>query len=80
MDVINNNVQNFKLLEGYSAETSGGILTMLEKSKVKDFINEHKEKYGQDVWIVGEVVKGSRKAVLRTDAKVINVKDTFLHM
>lgn len=46
MDAINNNVLNFKLLEGYSAETSGGIFCMISRDKVKDFMKEHKEVYG----------------------------------
>lgn len=46
MDVINNNILNFKLTSGYSAETSGGIFCMIEPSKVNDFVKEHKETYG----------------------------------
>ena len=68
----------FRLVEGYSAETSGGIFCMIEKDKVKDFVREHKEVYGQDVWIVGEVVKGTRKAIIRPDAEVISIKNSFL--
>ena len=41
-----NKIQNFKLLEGYSAETSGGIFCMMKKESVKDFMNESLEKYG----------------------------------
>jgi hypothetical protein len=37
---------DFKLMQGYSAETSGGILTMIRKSEAQDFVNEAKEKYG----------------------------------
>jgi hypothetical protein len=51
---------------------------MLEKDKVKDFVREHKEVYGQDIWIVGEVVKGARKAIIRKDYEIINIKDSFL--
>jgi len=51
---------NFKLREGYSAETSGGILTMLDPAKAKDFIAECEQDYGQEAWIVGKVVSGSR--------------------
>ena len=45
-DLINNNVSNFNLTSGLSAETSGGIFCMLEKSTVKDFQSELLEKYG----------------------------------
>ena len=57
---INNNVFNFKLLEGFSAETSGGIMCMISKDKVKDFRNELLEKYGQESWIIGDIVKGNK--------------------
>jgi len=51
---------DFKLREGYSAETSGGILTMLDPAKAKDFVAECEQDYGQKAWIVGKVVNGSR--------------------
>ena len=38
---VNKQIANFKLSEGYSAETSGGIFCMVEKDKVKDFVAEH---------------------------------------
>lgn len=31
-------VHNFKLVEGYSAETSGGLLICMEKSNATDFV------------------------------------------
>jgi hypothetical protein len=31
MDIINDNVHNFKLMTGYSAETSGGLLIIIPK-------------------------------------------------
>ena len=46
MDVINNEVLNFKLLDGYSAETSGGLFIMLPPEAAKDFIKEHRETVG----------------------------------
>jgi hypothetical protein len=83
MDVINEKVLNFRLTKGYSAETSGGILCMIESSKVKDFVNEHRERFGQDTWIVGEVTKSqtpnSPKAILREDLEIISIKESFLH-
>ena len=54
---INDNVLNFKLTTGYSAETSGGIFCMLDKSTVRDFQSELLEKYGQESWVVGEVTR-----------------------
>jgi selenide,water dikinase len=83
MEIINKHVLNFKLTEGYSAETSGGIFCMIEPSKVKDFVRDHKEVYGQDVWVVGEAVKAQDKekpkAVVRPDHEIIHIKESFLH-
>lgn len=78
MDVINDNILNFKLLTGHSAETSGGILCMISKDRAQDFIREHKEVYGQEAWIVGEVVKGSRKAVIQNKPDVLHIKESIL--
>lgn len=49
----------YRLLQGFAAETSGGIFCMIEPFKVKDFVTEHKERFGQDVWVVGEVTKSA---------------------
>lgn len=46
MDIINEHIRDFKLTKGYSAETSGGILCMIKKEKLKDFMNESLEVYG----------------------------------
>ncbi len=69
---------NFKVLTGLSAETSGGILTMINHNKARDFVNEASDKYGQEVWIVGKVVKGSKKALIAEDASVTSVSYSFL--
>ena len=69
---------DFKLMQGYSAETSGGILTMISKSKAQDFINEAKDKFGQTVWMVGKVVKGSKKAIIAEDCSVTDIQTSFL--
>lgn len=37
---------DFKVSGGYSAETSGGLLVMLEKSKAKDFMQAAKDEFG----------------------------------
>ena len=69
---------DFKVTGGYSAETSGGILAMLEPAKASDFIAELREVYGQDSWIVGEVTHGTRKARIESDVEVISVAESFL--
>ena len=77
MDKKVDGMPDFKVMQGYSAETSGGILTMLEPQKAKDFVSEMEQEHGHTSWIVGKVVSGSRKAVLREDATVIPV-DSFI--
>jgi len=37
MDIINNNVLDFKLMEGFSAETSGGLFTMVPPEALEGF-------------------------------------------
>ena len=46
MSVINEHIFNFRLTLGYSAETSGGLLVILDPSIVEDFIKEHRDVYG----------------------------------
>jgi len=70
---LDKTVVNFKLKEGFSAETSGGILMCIAKDKANDFIQEYKSLTGLDTWIVGEVVRGENKAVISSDAEVIEV-------
>lgn len=55
-DIINDYINDFKLKEGYSPETSGGILLALNKKHSKDFIKEMNDN-NECAWIVGEVVK-----------------------
>jgi len=69
---------NFRLMEGFSAETSGGILCMISKSKAEDFVREAQEEFGQEVWTVGKVVSGSKKAHIRPDIEVHSVTKSFL--
>jgi len=54
-------------MEGFSAETSGGILCMVAKENTADFMAEHMDRFGQETWIVGEVTKGTRMAQIRND-------------
>ena len=73
MDQQITGMHNFKVMEGFSAETSGGILCMISPDKVADFIRESQEVHGQTVWQVGKVVKGSRKAKINADVIPISI-------
>lgn len=64
---------NFKLLEGYSAETSGGLLVCMSKDVAGDFINELETLDGFPAWIIGDVIKGSRKAKIIKEFEIIEV-------
>eukprot|EP01135_Chromosphaera_perkinsii_P008269 Nk52_evm11s1224 gene=Nk52_evmTU11s1224 len=66
----------FKLKEGLSSETSGGLLVMLPKKQAGQFVNELYEMDGKmwKSWVVGEVVEATeRTAKIVPDAKVVDV-------
>lgn len=58
-------MHDFKVTEGFSAETSGGILTMMAPKDAREFIKASLGEFGQTTWIVGQVTKGSKQAILR---------------
>lgn len=66
-------LHDFKVKEGFSAETSGGIMTMMHPMNAREFIKEAASEYGQTTWIVGRVTKGSKKAILRDDVSVTQI-------
>lgn len=82
MEVINDQVFNFKLLEGYSAETSGGLLVMVPPDKVAAFQEDLEKEFGQKSWLVGEVVASAspedQHKLHFDDAKAINVDKSFM--
>ena len=47
----------FGLLEGRSAETSGGLLVILPAAAADAFVADISELDGQPAWVVGEVVE-----------------------
>eukprot|EP01139_Manchomonas_bermudensis_P025696 Amastigsp_a846303_22.p1 type:complete len:304 gc:universal Amastigsp_a846303_22:322-1233(+) len=68
-----NKVVDFKLLEGFSAETSGGLLIALPPSVVAAFVAELEGLDGWPVWVVGDVVDGSRTARFASELKVLEI-------
>ncbi len=56
-------ITNYKLFEGYAAETSGGLLIALEADKVQSFIQDMR-KEGLNAWEIGDVVEGNKEAVM----------------
>ncbi len=70
---MHDKVINYKLTEGYSAETSGGILMMVAPDKVDSLLKEFRQKENKDAWIIGEVVKGNRQAYIDPKYKILEV-------
>lgn len=65
-------VRDFKFKEGLAAETSGGLLISLPHDRADLFIQDM-NKQGKDAWKVGKIVKGTRKARITADARIIEI-------
>lgn len=63
----------FKLIQGYSAETSGGLLVALPQEHAQAYIDDMVKLDGQPAWIVGKVVAGTRQARLSPDLVLLDV-------
>jgi selenide,water dikinase len=71
---VNNQVFNFRLAVGYSAETSGGLLVSMPKENAQAYIQEILEVEGCPAWIIGDVVVDpNRKAVIVDDVQYLEV-------
>lgn len=68
-----NQVNNFKLMAGYSAETSGGLFIAMSKENAFKFIEEIQKEEGYTAWIIGDVVAGSKKASIIENPTIIDV-------
>lgn len=72
--LINNEVFNFRLMVGYSAETSGGLMISMPAEKAEGYIQELKELDNCDAWIIGKVIADeARKARIVEDVKILEV-------
>lgn len=68
-------ISGFKLLEGYSAETSGGLLMMVDKAKINDLQSELLEVHNEHSWIVGKITNTNGENQARVGKpEVIDVK------
>lgn len=71
---ISSSVGNmFQLLQGYSAETSGGLLFTISKEGAENLIKEIQEIEGCPAWIIGDVLEGERGAQIKQDPTIIHV-------
>eukprot|EP00970_Alexandrium_tamarense_P006488 scaffold1104_cov278-Alexandrium_tamarense.AAC.11 len=68
-------VLDFRLLKGYSAETSGGLMICMSEKDALAYCRELEELDGEQAWIVGRVVADEgRKARIVEDVTVLEVK------
>jgi len=63
----------FQLLQGHSAETSGGLLICLPREQAAAFCKDIEKQEGYQGWIVGIVEKGQRTARIIDKPRVIEV-------
>merc|ERR1719209_1856764 len=63
----------FQLLQGYSAETSGGLLMSISADGAKAFADEILAIEGQPAWVIGTVETGSRAARIVDSPTIIEV-------
>jgi len=82
---VNDNILNFRLRTGYSAETSGGLMIAMNESDALAYCAELRqleaEAYGyksdgtdHGPWIIGKVVANSdRKAIITENADYLEV-------
>ena len=72
--LVSGEVFNFRLLAGYSAETSGGLLMCMPEESAAAYRTELEELDGSPTWIVGRVIASpERKASIAKDVKIVEV-------
>ncbi|KAL0225501.1 hypothetical protein RCL1_003413 [Eukaryota sp. TZLM3-RCL] len=70
--IMVNSVVDFGLSSGFSPETSGGLMFTVAESKVEQVVSDLKQR-GEFAFVVGKVVKGSRRAYLSGDVEIFAV-------
>lgn len=68
----------FRLIQGKSAETSGGLLVILPHDQAAAYCKELEAQEGYRAWIIGVVEKGDHTAKIVDKPRIIEVpeKDT----
>ena len=68
-------VLDFRLLKGYSAETSGGLMICMPEENAAAYCKELEELDGEPSWIIGKVIADDeRKAKITSDVKILEVE------
>lgn len=71
-------ILDFRLLKGYSAETSGGLMICMPEEDAVAYCKELEELDGETAWIIGTVTSDAdRKAKISTDVKILEVDLNF---
>lgn len=71
-------ILDFRLLKGYSAETSGGLMICMPEEDAVAYCKELEELDGETSWIIGTVTSDAdRKAKISTDVKILEVDLNF---
>ena len=71
---VNDNIFNFRLTVGYSAETSGGLLICMPEVDAKAYIAELHQLDGSQSWIIGKVTSNpDRKAKIVDNVNFLEV-------
>lgn len=65
----------FQLMQGNSAETSGGLLICLPREQAAAYCKDIEKQEGYQAWIIGIVEKGNRTARIIDRPRVIDVPD-----
>lgn len=63
----------FRLFQGHSPETSGGLLICLARESAAEYCKEFGKIEGHDAWVIGQVVSGPRTAQIIEKPRVIQV-------
>lgn len=68
-------VMDFRLLKGFSAETSGGLMICMPEEDAAAYCKELEGLDGEQSWIIGKVIADAdRKASILEDVKILEVE------
>lgn len=71
---VNDQVFNFRLTDGYSAETSGGLMVCIPEANAEAYMKELEEMDGTPSWIIGRVTEdANRRANITENVEFLEV-------
>ena len=76
--VEQNGVLDFRLIKGYSAETSGGLMICMQEDDALAYCKEIEELDGEPAWIIGRVIADvDRKARIVKDVNILEIQSNY---